>query len=191
MSADSQRLERIEALLRQNVPAVRLVEKSSSPLMRTFGRVLRPINPDFMDRYTTVLGSTIYLPVAKDAFPPNALAQTLAHEMVHQLDMQAFGPLFYVSYVATPLPVWRTHRAWWERRGYAVDLMLAHHEGGEARLAAVETWARGVFAGPHYAWMWGGRSAAARFLAPVVAEIKAGELQQRWPYRDILKAWSA
>lgn len=179
----------MEALVRRHVPRLRLVEKVDSPLMRGIGRVLQPINPDFMDSYTTVIGSTIYLPRPKTEFPPDALAQTLAHEMVHQLDMQDFGLLFYLSYVATPLPVGRTHRAYWERRGYAVDLMLAWETGGEARLVAVETWIRGVFAGPAYAWMWKGRSAAARFLKPVVDEVRSGELQQRFPYREVLEAW--
>jgi len=187
---DPQRVQRMEALVRRHVPDLRLVEKVDSPLMRLLGRVLQPINPDFMDKYTTVIGSTIYLPCPKAEFPPDALAQTLAHELVHQLDMQAFGPLFYVSYVVTPLPVWRTHRAYWVRRGYAVDLMLAYHIGGEARLAAVESWIRGVFAGPAYGWMWGGRSPAARFLKPVVEEVRSGELQQRFPYREVLEAWT-
>ena len=179
----------MEALVRRHVPALKLVEKVDSPLMRALGRVLQPINPDFMERYTTVIGSTIYLPRPKATFPPDALAQTLAHELVHQLDMQALGPLFYVSYAATPLPVWRTHRAYWERRGYAVDLMLALEIGGEARLVAVESWIRGVFAGPAYGWMWGGRPAAARFLKPVVDEVRSGALQQRFPYREVLEAW--
>lgn len=179
----------MEALVRRHVPDLALVEKVDSPLMRVLGRVLRPINPDFMDKYTTVIGSTIYLPCPKEEFPGDALAQTLAHELVHQLDMEAFGPLFYVSYLATPLPVWRTHRAYWERRGYAVDLMLALEIGGENRLAVVEAWIRGVFAGPAYGWMWGGRPAAAGFLKPVVEQVRSGELQQRFPYREVLEAW--
>lgn len=190
MMHSSPRVERMEALVRRNVPGLRIVEKVDSPLMKGLGRVLRPINPDFMDRYTTVLGSTIYLPCPKSTIPPDELAKTLAHEMVHQLDMQDFGALFYLSYVATPLPLGRTHRAFWERRGYAVDLMIAHHTGGDVRLAAVESWVRGVFAGPAYGWMWSGRPAAAAFLKPVSDAIRAGELQKRQPYADILTAWT-
>ena len=189
MNPISERCERMEALVRRNVPDLQIVEKQHSPLMKGIGRVLRPINPEFMDRYTTVLGSTIYLPCPRSAFPPDELAKTLAHEMVHQLDMQDFGLLFYLSYAVTPLPVGRTHRAWWERRGYAVDLMLAHHTGGEARLAAVESWVRGIFAGPAYGWMWSGKPAAASFLKPVTDAIRSGELQRRQPYADILTAW--
>lgn len=176
-------------LVREHVPGLRIVQKRDIWWMRAIGRLLKPINPEFMTRYTTVVGQTVYLPRPLADFPRDALAATLAHELVHQLDMQQWGPFFYVSYALTPLPVWRSHRAHWERRAYAVDLMLALHGGGEARLVAVETWLRGVFAGPDYGWMWGGRPAAATYLKPVVERVRSGELQKDAPYAAILEAW--
>lgn len=177
------------ALGRSHVPHLVLVQKRDVWWMRALGHLLRPINPDFMTRYTTVIGATVYLPRPLAEIPREQLAQILAHELVHQLDMYGYGLGFYLSYLLTPLPVWRTHRAYWERRAYAVDLILAHLEGGDGRLALEETRLRGIFGGPAYGWMWGGRVAAASYLRPIAAQIRAGKLQQQWPYSEILEAW--
>ena len=144
-------------LVRSHVPDLRIVHKRDVWWMRAAGALLRPVIPDFESRYTTVIGNTVYLPCPLAEFPREALAATLAHELVHQLDQAEHGLFFYVSYALTPLPVWRTHRAHWERRGYAVDLMLAHHLGGDRHLKAAEKRLRDLFAGPGYLWMWGGR----------------------------------
>ena len=186
----SDHLDRILALVRTHVPQLRIVQKREVWWMRAAGRALRPIVPDFETRYTTVIGSTVYLPRPLGDFPRDALAATLAHELVHQLDQQRWGPLFYVSYGVTPLPVWRTHRAYWERRAYAVDLMLAHHTGGERHLARVEARLGELFAGSGYVWMWGGRAAAQAYLAPLTDQIRRGILQQADPYDAILAAWT-
>ena len=184
------RLDRVLKLVRSEVPGLRVLDKSEVWWMRAAGRILRPVIPAFEKSYTTVIGDTVYLPCPKEEFPPDALAATLLHELVHQLDQAQWGALFYLSYGLTPLPVWRSHRAHWERRAYAVDLMIAHHVGGDAHLRRVEHRLRELFGGPGYGWMWGGRSAAASFLEPVVSRVRAGTLQQVDPYDRILSAWT-
>lgn len=187
--SDPGRLDRMIALVRRDVPDLRLVDKRTVPWMRALGGLLRPVVPDFGDRMTTVIGPTVYLPRAPEELDPDALAALLAHEYVHQLDQGEHGAMFYLTYGLTPLPLFRTHRAHWERRAYAVDLMLAHEIGGDARLALVEARLRTVFGGVTYGWMWGGRQAAATFLKPVADAIRAGELQQEAPYDRILATW--
>jgi hypothetical protein len=150
---------------------------------------MRPLMPDFMERVTTVIGDTVYLPCPPEQLHPDGLASTLAHELVHQLDQADWGPWFYVSYAVLPLPVGRTLRADWERRAYAVDLMLAWEIGGEERLRRVLDRIHGLFWGPAYGWMWAGRRAAWAYLAPLADEVRAGSLQVRDPYADILAAW--
>ncbi len=183
------RLDRMLGLVRTHVPDLRIVQKRDVWWMRLAGVVLRPVVPDFESRYTTVIGSTVYLPRPLGDFPRDVLAATLAHELVHQLDQQRTGLAFYVSYALTPLPVWRTHRAYWERRAYGVDLMLAHHIGGEKQLKLVEARLAVLFGGSGYLWMWGGREAAAQYLAPIADQVRRGILQQSEPYDRILEAW--
>lgn len=181
-------LDRVLALVRRHRPGLRLVAKADSPLMRALGAVLRPLTPDFGDRFTTVLGDTVYLPRPVQEMGRRELAHILSHELVHQLDMARWGPLFYTSYVLA-MPVGRTTRAHWERRAYAVDLLLAHREGGARAVDRALDWIVPMFAGPAYGFMWAGEDAARAFLAPVRAEVLSGALAGRAPYAEILAAW--
>lgn len=156
--------------------------------MRWVGGVLRPVIPEFSSRYTTVLGRTVFLPRPPPQMPPRVLASTLAHELVHQLDQRRWGPLFYLSY-GFCLPTGRSMRAYWERRAYAVDLLLARERGGEAELERVTDTLVDLFGGRSYLWMWVGRDAARAFLQPVVEAVRTGELDRIEPYASILDAW--
>ncbi len=150
-------------------------------MIKSEHRLLRRLAPGF----TTVVGRTVFLPRPVAGFHRDALAAILAHELVHQLDQRRWGALFYVSY-GVCLPAFRTMRAVWERRAYAVDLLLAHRVGAvdrcERRLVA-------LFSGPSYLWMWAGEASARAFLAPVVASVREGRLDAEAPYRGILAAW--
>ncbi len=183
------RLQRMLALVRSHRPGLRLVDKHDVWWMRAAGVLMRPFMPDFMDSVTTVFGDVVYLPGRPDDMPPRQLARILAHELVHQLDQGEHGLWFYVSYALFPSPFGRTLRAHWERRAYAVDLMLAHHMGGDPRLRLVHDRLAVVFGGPAYAWMWAGRRAAWAYLAPLADDIRGGTLQLLDPYADILAAW--
>jgi hypothetical protein len=181
----------MEALARRHIPNFRIAVKADVLWMRALGMVLWPLVPDFGSAFTTVIGSTVYLPRPKEAFSPDGLAATLAHELVHQLDQREFGLAFYTSYLLTPLPVGRTTRAHWERRAYAVDLMLALERGGPECLAETLDRLVALFSGPSYAWMWAGKESARAYLAPLVAEVESGALQKRAPYDEILATWLA
>jgi hypothetical protein len=182
------RLDRMLDLVRQHRPRLTLVDRNTVPWMRWFGLLASPVAPDLNTRFTTVLGDTVYLPGPPERFPRDGLAATLAHELVHQLDQARWGPMFYVSYVAAG-PALRTRRAHWERRAYAVDLLLAFEAGGDAALERTADRLADVFAGPSYAWMWAGRASARSYLEPVVAAVRDGSLAQQAPYDSLLAAW--
>ena len=182
------RLSRILKLVRQHVPDLRLVDKHDVRWMRWLGGALWPVVPEFSTRYTTVLGATVFLPQPPEEIAPDVLASTLAHELVHQMDQQRWGPLFYVSY-GFCLPSIRSMRAHWERRAYAVDLLLARERGGPAEVERVADLLVDLFSGRAYLWMWMGRQASRRYLEPVVQEVIAGRLDEQEPYRAILAAW--
>jgi len=186
--APTDRLDRVLALARAHRPGLRLVDKADSAWMRVSAVLVRPLMPTFLTQVTTVLGDTVYTPGPPESIPRDLLARILAHELVHQLD-QAEHPLwFYVSY-GVVLPTWRTWRAHWERRAYGVDLVIAWEGGGEGALARSLARIEGLFAGPAYGWMWGGRRAAKAYLAPMAAAVRRGELQHSEPYRSVLAAW--
>ncbi len=156
--------------------------------MRAVARMIRPLMPDFLGSVTTVLGDVVYTPGDPGRMPRDELAAVLAHELVHQLDQATYGPWFYVSY-GVIAPTGRTFRAVWERRAYAVDLMLAHDRAGPKGLERCLDRLIPLFSGPTYGWMWAGDEAARRFLRPTADDIERGVMQTREPYRRILAAW--
>lgn len=178
----------MRALAEAQVPGLRIVRKQDVGWMRALGVALRPLNPRFSTHYTTVVGRTIYLP---DGPLPerDSQAVTLGHELVHLLDMAEHGLSFYATYLVGPAPFGRTLRAHWERRGYAVDLLIARDRGGRRAVEQLHDWLAGLFAGPHYGWMWAGRDAAHDYLQPTVEAVLDGTLEQREPYRSIIAAW--
>lgn len=183
------RLDRMLALVRSHVPGLRLAVKSESAAMRTLATLVRPFSPRFQDRFVTVIGDTVWLPRPVAEFDRDDLAATLAHELVHQLDQRRWGPLFYASYGLSPLPVGRTARAYWERKAYAVDLLIAREQRGAAGVSACAGRLVGLFAGPEYAYMWAGEASARAFLRPTVEAVLRGALDDQAPYAQILTAW--
>lgn len=177
------RLDRVLALVRTHRPRLALVPKDEVAWWRWLGRVA----PAAQHGFVTVLGDTVYLPDRIERFDRDVLAAILAHELVHQLDQARWGALFYLSYGLPP--AWRTWRAHWERRAYAVDLLLAWEAGGEAGLRRQLDQCVALFGGAAYGWMWGGPHAARHYLEPVVAQVRSGQLAREAPYDAILRAW--
>jgi len=188
MATSLDQLDRILALARAHRPGLRLVDKADSPWMRAASWLVWPFMPTFLTEVTTVVGDTVYTPGPPETIRRPLLARILAHELVHQLDQAEHPIWFYVSY-GVVLPTGRTWRAWWERRAYGVDLMLAWEEGGEERLRRSLARIEGLFAGPAYGFMWAGRRSARTYLAPMADDVRAGRLQEQEPYRSILAAW--
>lgn len=184
----SDRLDRILSLCRREVPSLRLVHKQEVWWMRVAGLLLRPFVPDFMTSYTVAFCRTVYLPRPPGEMVRDELASILAHELVHLIDQERCGIGFYVSY-AFVLPFFRTWRAVWERRAYAVDLLLARERGGEREVERVAARLVPVFGGPNYLWMWAPTASARRFLRPTVDAVCRGDLDDTEPYKSVLEAW--
>lgn len=176
------------ALVRRHRPRLRLVDRHRVGWLRAIGWLVRPVAPDLDERFTTVIGDAVYLPCPVASIDRDRLAAILAHELVHQLDQARYGVWFYVSYAAF-LPVFRTQRAGWERRAYLVDLLIAYERFGEPGVQRTLEQLVGLFAGPAYGFMWVGRAAARRYLAPTVAEVLDGSAVERQPYCEIVAAW--
>ena len=87
--------------------------------MRILAKVLF-FNKNFMTRYITVIGSTVYVP-SKQRMKENPYAalEVLCHEWVHMKDNKAMGPLFKLLYLTPQIfslvalaSLW-TGNLWW------------------------------------------------------------------------------
>ena len=77
--------------------------KSSSKLMRAIGWLfsVTKISPQFMERYYTTIGDTVYVPddLLKNPNEKN-LIRVLTHESIHIMDAEHYSnPLFKVLYL--------------------------------------------------------------------------------------------
>lgn len=136
--------------LQQLIP-FRVRYKDESWEMQLINLVALWFCPDFMTRYTTVIGSTIYLPSREYVEAQgDAVLRTLAHEVVHLLDAERWSePAFMFAYLSPQilalgiftfpffgfwsllfllflLPIPSPFRFYFESRGYAMDILTAH-----------------------------------------------------------------
>ena len=93
------KLANIMSAIEYEFPDFKIVEKQDSKLMRILGKVLF-FNKDFMTRYITVIGNTVYVPSkqwVKDK--PYAALEVFCHEWVHMKDNRDLGPMFKILYL--------------------------------------------------------------------------------------------
>ena len=146
MSEHEQHLANILSAIEYEFPDFKIVDKRESKLMRALSKVLF-FNKDFMTRYITVIGNTVYIPtkdwIKEDAY--RALS-VFCHEWVHMKDNRRLGPFFKLLYLSPQifsflavlgfwnplwflfliclLPVPSPTRSELEMRGYAVSMAV-------------------------------------------------------------------
>jgi len=80
-------------------PDIQIKYKDQSILMQILGKLMF-FNPDFMSKYITTLGHTVYLPNQQYAInSPNGFYETFIHETVHMYDQKRFGLLYQLAYI--------------------------------------------------------------------------------------------
>ena len=112
---------------------------------------------EFMDRYVTVLGKTMYTPTNWDQLTWSEKWVVLRHEGVHlrQADRMFFGWAFWVGWTIWAfcylfvLPFGLTLRARWEREAYAESYRSSQRCGRKMSRARLFR----EFTGPNYFWM--------------------------------------
>lgn len=194
--------ERFVASIQSVTPGFKVVKKEDSRLMK-FLAIILFFNKDFMSRYTTTVGSTIYMPQAHLDVGTRSLP-TLAHEAQHVWDNNRwYGHIFYaVGYVAPQvfaigaflslLAIWFSN--WWllallsliflapipapgrmviERRGYLMTMACVWWMGGNARVEE-DGWLVDNFANSAYYWMWPFRKSLVRWFDSELEQIKNG-----------------
>lgn len=95
------RLEKMVENLAQQEPGFKISYKTDSKLMKFLGKILF-FNPEFMTRYTTVLGKTIYFPSREFVTEnPKGKLVTVAHEYQHVKDSSDLSfPVFALAYLS-------------------------------------------------------------------------------------------
>jgi len=206
MNPDKEALDRVIAYA-QKVHGVKIKFKNESRLMKVLGWVLF-FNSEFMTRFVTVIGSTVYYP-SREKFEenPGSAARVLCHELIHISDSKRFGEtLFRVSYLfpqclsvlalltfvigpwalmslifLLPLPAF--FRTFWELRGYAMTDAVTHKLTGKFTDMG---WLTGQFTTGSYYFMW-------PFLGSLKREIRKnrylilhGNLHEEIPEADVI-----
>jgi hypothetical protein len=88
---------------RTYVPKFKIAFKDQSFFMKLLGRILF-FNKDFMTRFITTIGYTVYLPsTAYFEEDPDIYLNILTHEFVHMMDFKKFNLLFTLSYLLPQL----------------------------------------------------------------------------------------
>lgn len=148
--------------LEKEFPRFQIVRKRDSRLQRLIGRFLRFVTlgrqSRYLDRYHTVIGTTLYVPDSWDTTDPLTKAITLRHEWVHLRQFRRYGKLIMgLLYVLVPLPVGLAYmRAKFEREAYEETLRATLELKGEQALCnpGLRDHVVSQFVGPSYAWMW-------------------------------------
>lgn len=112
---------------------------------------------EFMTRYVTVLGKTMYTPASWDQWTWLEKWVVLRHEGVHlrQADRMFFGWCFWIGWLIWSfcyllvLPFGLTLRSRWEREAYAESISCSQRCGVKVSRSRLFQ----QFVGPQYFWM--------------------------------------
>lgn len=175
-------LQKMIALCEAEVPGFRIVYKDESPYMKFLNFFAQIFNKEFMTRYATTTGSTVYLP--RDLFLANqrSYISTFAHELVHMREEKDTGRalyfmkyampqllgvfallallgfwspwfLFFLIMLAFVAPIPSIGRKNIELRGYTMSLAVTYWMYGTIREDEIQFYAA-QFSGSAYWFMW-------------------------------------
>jgi hypothetical protein len=168
--------------IRREFPAFRLVPKSERRLQRAIDLALRIVTigaqREYLSRYHTVLGDTLYLPLRWTSTSDEARYVTLRHERVHLRQKRRYGFVpFALLYLLPFLPVGLAFgRARLEWEAYAETLRATAEVKGlaAARDPALHDYLVAQFTSGAYGWMWPFPRTIRRWIAGALAEIERG-----------------
>lgn len=148
--------------IRAEFPSFEVCPKTESRLITVIDVLLRAITfgstKDFMTRYTTTIGTTVYTPTSWDSMPETSRMTILRHERVHMQQAQLYGRLlFSLLYLFWPLPLGLAYyRAKFEMEAYTETLQAQYEYHGEAAIVSAlnKQFIVGQFTSGAYGWMW-------------------------------------
>jgi len=186
--------------MQQLAPGMKIVIKHESRLMR-FLNVILFFTPDFMTRYCTTVGSTIYVPEAWLEQHPYRLLPVLAHETQHIWDHRRYHVAYLLGYfvpqllalgsLLAVLAVWFSNYWLWaltclvflaplpapgrmliERRGYLMSLAVEYWMGAADPMK--NGWPVSAFVTAGYYFMWPFKKSLDRWFREELKKIQDG-----------------
>ncbi len=181
MADDRARLEALIADIQAEFPSFRIVKKEESGFAKAIDVALRIVTfggqREFMTRYYTVIGDTLYVPEGFDDFDPVDVMVTLRHERIHLKQRRRYTmPVFAVIYLLLPFPLGLAYgRARIEWEAYTETLRAVRDLRGEdaLRSSALKSRIVSQFTSAAYGWMWPFRSQVEAWYDAAVREITA------------------
>jgi hypothetical protein len=172
--------ERLIDSIRQEFPGFRIVRKQESGLSRAIDWALKLVTigaqRDYMTRYHTVIGDTLYVPLSWDRTADVDRAIVLRHERVHLRQRRRLGlPLMTFLYLIPFFPLGLAYgRARLEWEAYTETLRATAELAGlsAAKRPALRAEIVGRFTGGAYGWMWPFRRTVERWYDGVIAELE-------------------
>lgn len=178
----------IEAI-REEFPGFAIVDKRDDRLSRWIDRALKMVTlggqRDYLTRYHTVLGNTLYVPDSWHATPDVERVIVLRHERVHLRQRRRYGRvLFAFLYLVPFLPLGLSYgRARLEWEAYTETLRAtAELEGLEAAHSdELRRRIVGRFTGAAYGWMWPFRRQVEKWYAQVLSGLDSAGPREEKP----------
>lgn len=175
------------AEIRREFPRFRIVRKRDSPLSKAIDVALRILTlgaqREFMTRYHTVIGNTLYVPDAWDATPDVSKVITLRHERVHLRQRRRYGDvamtfLYLVPFFPLGLAYGRARIEW---EAYTETLRATAELRGldAARSPEMKRYLVEQFTSGAYGWMWPFPRVVERWVEGALAEIERGAVGGR------------
>lgn len=176
-------LQAFMAELALEFPRFRTVEKNASALSKAIDVALKIVTlggqRDYLTKYYTVIGDTLFLPEGWAEVDPLDAVITLRHERVHLRQRRRLTLLgMTIVYVLLPLPMGLAYgRARLEWEAYTETLRATFELKGAEALRSGKLRARIVsrFTGPDYLWMWPFRGQVERWYDDAVAAIEGAQ----------------
>ena len=148
--------------IQREFPSFRVVKKAESGFAKAIDIALKIITfggqHEFMTRYYTVIGDTLYVPAGFEDGDPVGVVITLRHERVHLRQRRRYTlPGMTILYLLVPFPLGLAYfRARIEWEAYTETLRATLELRGEDALRSDALRERIVsqFTSAAYGWMW-------------------------------------
>jgi hypothetical protein len=164
--------------VQKEIPSFAIVRKQDSYLMRVIDVLLKIISfgqiTNFMDAYTTTIGSKIYVSGTWDAKSDNSRIIVIRHEVIHIRQFKKYTyPLYIFLYLFIFFPIGLAYfRMKFERAGYTETLKAVAEIGGIESLKRMNReFIIRQFTGPGYLWAWPFRKSVEKWYDSTVEQI--------------------